>query len=312
MEASQILNLNLERIMTDKERKKRWEGVITNIQSNVMIQLATYRFLTLSQMLQLDVGTTSKSYLRKQLAVLMERKKPLLNRHRFATPELKKGRVESMYFLTKHGVKELVDGLGMSEDAIKRPKKKNMFYKDYWHRRFTIDFEIAVNLWAEKNGVEIEFFDTYFDMTGNNRTGKNLRAKTRIPIGKDEYIIPDASFMLIFPDGNKELFLFEMYNGKDTARVMRQLKKHAQIQFMGSPQAVYKINKSYNTILLFEHESIKDAVIKRLSDPKHEELRGFADYFLLKSLDSISSETLFGAWQSLDGKPMELFDLEVE
>ena len=72
------------------------------------------------------------------------------------------------------------------------------------------------------------FFDTYFDKIGNNRVARNLRAKTRIALSETDYFIPDGAFKIVDIGGNQRFFLFEMYNGKDSARIVRQMHKHAQ------------------------------------------------------------------------------------
>jgi len=273
-----------------------WAHTITNIQENILLGLARYKFLTSSQILLLDVGTKHYPYLWKQLVSLRDRNKPLVQCHNFPAPNPKKGRVESMYFLTKEGKRQILsNGFMSSEETIKLPKGKTIAYKDYFHRKYTIDFQIQLDKWANENDKTVDFFDTYFDKIGNNRTGKNLRAKTRIDFTGNTFLIPDGVFTV-----NGQLYLFEMYNGKDTGRVLEQLHKHAEALTYRYTHKAYNLDtkKAYTTVLLFEFMSAKNALLQRIqNEPSFEFIR---PYFFAKSLEELHQES-FVIWTDLDG-----------
>jgi hypothetical protein len=272
-----------------------WANAITNIQQNILVSLARYKFLTSSQMLALEVGTKHYPYLWKQLVSLRDRKKPLVICNSFPNPNPKKGRVESMYFLSKEGKKQILENEFLSEsEIIKMPRSKTMAYKDYFHRKFTIDFQIKLDHWANKNGKTVPFFDTYFDKTGNNRTNKNLRAKTRIDFNDEMFFIPDGAFKI-----DNQFYLFEMYNGKDTKRVLEQLDKHAQALTYRHTHKTYNLdpNKSYKTILLFEFLSAKNALLKRIQDEKSFDF--IRPYFLVKANEELHQGE-FSTWRNLN------------
>ena len=274
-----------------------WGNVITNIQENILLGLARYKFLTTSQMLALNVGTKHYPYLWKQLVSLRDRKKPLVICNNFPNPNPKKGRVESMYFLSKEGKKQILNqGILETEEYIKIPRGKTIAYKDYYHRKFTIDFQIKLDDWANANNRTVPFFDTYFDKTGNNRTDKNLRAKTRIDFNDRMFFIPDGAFKI-----DKQFYLFEMYNGKDTKRVLEQLDKHAQALTYRHTHKTYNLdlNRSYKTILLFEFTSAKHAILKRIQDEKAFEF--IRPYFLVKSNEELHQDK-FNTWLNLEGE----------
>lgn len=69
-----------------------------------------------------------------------------------------------MYFLTKKGKEALINELQMFPEDIRRPIGKTVAYKDYLHRKNTIDFQIRLEQRAKDEGHELAFFDTYFDM----------------------------------------------------------------------------------------------------------------------------------------------------
>jgi hypothetical protein len=270
--------------------------VITEQQSRVLHELSRYKFLTASQFHRLGVGEITG--LREKIKALIEIRKPLLGRINFGVHP-KKGRLEYVYYLTPYGQNILIEDFGLEKEKIKMPVgNSTLFYKDYTHRKNTIDYQISLYLWAEKQGFEVVFFDTYFDKIGNNRRDKNSQAKNKIFIGEDLYMIPDGIYFLQ-DSSEKQLHLFEMYDGKDTKRVMQQLEKHGLAYELGSPSTKYDISKAHRTILVFEFDSIKQAVIKRAKEDEY-----FADisrFFRLNSLEQ-TKDNLADNWVTLRGE----------
>ncbi len=278
--------------------------LINNVQTQILLAVARYKYLTVSQLMKIYVGTGNIPYLRKQLKALIDSKKPLIECSVFANFVPKKGRLENVYFLSKYGKRLLMEDLYMEEETIKIPIGKTTFTKDYFHRKNTIDFQIALYQWSEKSKFEVLFFDTYFDKTGNNRTDKNLRAKTKIDLPDNNYLIPDANFLLNTAEGYK-LFLFEMYNGKDTKRVLDQLRKHAQCIELGSPSEKYNLEIGHGVVALFEFESIEKAVIDRLKNQSYYE--DVKDYFLFKNLNNLAVDTFFRDWKNVKGELISFY-----
>lgn len=296
-----IKDTRKELSMTLDKRKIPWEGVITSIQGNVLEGLARYKFLTMSQMLSLDIGTVHYQYLHRQIASLRDRIKPLVGCHNFKTPQPRKGKVESMYFLTKKGKLSLIHDLMIPEEEIKIPIGKTVAYKDYLHRKSTIDFQIALDKWANDRGYHVPFFDTYFDKTGNNRVSRNLKAKTRIALSENDYFIPDGAFKVFDTENEQRFYLFEMYNGKDSARIVRQMHKHAQSMTFRCTHRKYSIeeNKSYKVVLVFQFESIMQAVIERVQkDPAFTYIK---QYFICKTIEDVREKD-FNEWVNTSGE----------
>lgn len=285
-----------------EQQTSRWAGVITNIQSNVLENLGHYGYLTMSQMLALEVGTKYYQYLWKQVKSIRDRNKPLVRCNNFKAPQPRKGKVESIYFLTKYGKRTLVNDLQISENVIKMPIGSNIAYKDYFHRRYTIDFQITLDHWANANGFSIPFFDTYFDKTGDNRIKGNLRAKTRIDFGGRDYFIPDGAFKVVIED-EQHFYLFEMYNGKDTGRTLKQIHKHATALVKRFTHTAYSLNpkKAYRIVLLFESDSLKRAIIRRVQE-QSTVFHQVQKYFLLKSREELTAGDFYNNWATLLGE----------
>ena len=278
-----------------------WSGKITNIQGKVLEALAKYKFLTISQMLTIGVGTSQYKYLWKQVASIRDRKKGLINRRSFNL-ETRLGRVEDLYFLSKHGKSELIHAFHVPEEDIKMPIGKTIAYKDYHHRKATIDFQIKLYQWVDKRKHQILFFNAYYDKKGNNRSGKNLTTLTRVDFDGTDYFIPDAVFQLESEAKNR-LFLFELHRGYDTNRLIKQIHKHAfaLVKKFTHQQFSYDPQKSYSILLLFEYQNTKNAFIKRISK-EGAAFSQIEQFFLCKSLEDLVESEFEHGWLTLFGK----------
>ncbi len=271
----------------------------------ILESLAKYKFLTTKQMLRLGI-VKYRTNLVPLLKDLRERHRPLIAKISFAVHP-KYGRLEDVYYLTKWGVKFLVENLDYEKENIRYPiGTSSLFFRDYFHRLFTIDFHIEYEKWANENDYEVLFFHTYFDKVGANRskTKKRLEALTKIELndGKD-YIIADAISMFQTPK-RKYLFSLEVYNGKDTKRIIKQLKKHIIALSEGKPSLQYNFKRGSKVIVLFELENTMKAVIERLN--QDEDFEEFENYFLFKTVGKLK-ETFFNQWFNIKFKEITFF-----
>lgn len=291
--------------------KTRREAAVSRIQSSVLISLARFKFLTISQLLEIGVGTNQKSYLWKQMASLRDRKTPLVKCQRFAMVQTKSSKpplkVEDWYYLSPAGKRFLEDEFHYRE-GIKMPiGRGNIPSKDYFHRKRTISFFIALTKWAEANDIEIPFIHNYYDKSGNVRKSGNLRAKTKINFEGSDFFIPDGVFKLR-NNGNEKFFLMEMYNGGDVGRTINQLVKHAICLTQRYAHKAYKIpsNKSYLIVLIFEQQSLMEATIDRISK-KESAFAIIEKYFRCKTVEGLESDPFYQGWKTLGGKKVTLF-----
>lgn len=265
---------------------------ITQVQGKILLALAQFKFLSNSQLYRLGIAK-ELTWIREKTREMAEGKKPLIGKISFGVHP-KVGRLENMYYLTIHGQKVLIEDLGETPETIKIPTGTTLFYKDYTHRKNTIDFHIALSLCCEEESIELLFFDSYFDKIGNEGKAGSV-AKNKINIDKEDYIIPDAVFMLE-KDQQQQLYLFEMYDGKDTKRTLQQLEKHIQALVLGSPSVKYNFPKAHHIAALFEYESLENAVIERIGyNPQYQNITKF---FRLNSLERMKNEK---CWKDLHG-----------
>lgn len=205
---------------------------LTEIQTRILEALAHYRYLTHSQMLRLEIG--SPSFLRFSTRRLREKgNEPLIESVAYPfTP--REGRLEQVHHLTPAGAAVLADVT--NNDAYRRLRPVTaVYHRDYWHRKYTIDFQIALTKsLAGDERLDLVTFDRYFDKTGANR-GKGdshpLRSRTRVDINTEHHLVPDVNFVLSRPFDLKHrvLYTVEIVNGQDTKRILRQIERHAEV-----------------------------------------------------------------------------------
>ena len=283
----------------------------TPTQANIMQALAQYKFLTTSQLLKLKV-TKQRSHLSAQLALLWKRKRPLVKRISFGFIP-KRGRLENFYHLTSTAKKILTQALQMPTDTIKLPRSKHSFFtQDYAHRKHTIDCEIAFHQAAKKLKYQVLTSHRYFDSLPVPKTGKDQQrstsssknrrisyhAATRFRSSPNQHLIADAVFLLQ-TDLYQELYLLEMYNGRDTRRVIQQLRQHIAALSLGSPSITFNLQRAHRVLCVFEHQSNMEAVKTKLR--KDSFFSHMTPYFFFKTLKEIN-DTFFDHWTNLNGE----------
>lgn len=237
--------------------------LLSPAQTKILLALARYKFLTTSQMITLGISNR-RSNLSVMLKPLKESKRALVGEMEFGfVPS--KGRLENFYYLKPRGKKVILESGRLEEDEIKYPRGRNvMFTQDYFHRKYTIDCHIACDLAAKEQGFEVLAFDRYFDKVGNNRTGGNLQARTKIDIDGD-YIIADATLLLKKGDITR-LYALELYNDRNVKRITAQIEKHLIGIRHSSLCKNYGIKKGHRLICVFSHPETRSIVMEKFDN----------------------------------------------
>lgn len=271
---------------------------LTESQITAAEWLATFKYLTSSQFVKMGLYK-KRGYLTNSLKVLMAMKKPLIAKHDFNPLN---GKLESFYYLTKYGKKFLMDEYDYADFQIKAPSGLSPIYlKDYFHRKFTIDFHIYLNTWLESNDGKLIFFNYYFDKLGNNRSNdksKYVTALNKIILENTNSFIPDVNTMFSLND-KEHLYLFEQHNGKDTKRLFEQLYVHIIAISKGVVSEKYNIKKSHTVVVVCEYESVKSSVIQRLQ--KEAGIEYYNNFFLFKTNAELE-EDFYHNWTLINGE----------
>ncbi|CAM2069120.1 hypothetical protein SCOR_27375 [Sulfidibacter corallicola] len=165
-------------------------------------------YLTNTQFQRLGVSRSARSL--NALLNDLERRK-LIRAIRFdGVP-----RRETFYCLAERGASWLEVEMGNEVKLSLYPKSTRGFDRDFFHRKLTVDFHIALVKWIRKKNdplgqeqghrsrhqpLSLPVFDRYFDVTGANRTHDPIRsrlaAKTRVLIDRKRKVIPDVNFVM--------------------------------------------------------------------------------------------------------------------
>jgi hypothetical protein len=275
-------------------------------QTAILSSIAKYKYLTVNHFKALKIGSSDR-LIRDNLKILRERK--LTEKMSFGTIPIK-GRFQDLHFLTERGAKMLIESLDLEPEEVKHPSRASTFFKnDYLHRVSTIDLMISFNQWTEKNGYIIDLFDTYFDKVGSQRaTETGVQSKTRFDLPNGKNISPDA-VVKYEANGKNYLFCLEVYNGKDTKRVIDQIRKLTYATFEGIPSKKYDHNKTNRNLILFEFDDYKNYAIDRIKkDPYLSQFEGLEKVFFFSSIEAQKLD--FGAnWTDLNAKSQNLSNL---
>lgn len=222
-------------------------------QSKIIEHLATYKFLTYSQMVRLGISK-QKPYLSRKMKTLLLGK--YVGRLDFGV-DPKQGKLESFFYLLPKA-KSLLIERGWDKGQIKMPVGRSSFFsKDYYHRKGTIDIQIGVYQKAAQDGNEVLFFHTYYDKVGSARNS-DLKALTSVSYGEEQYLIADAIFMLKKGDV-LDLYAVEYHRGTDSKRMLNTIEQYGRVLAEGKLSIKHGLKKNVKVLCVFEHPSCLEA-----------------------------------------------------
>ena len=291
-------------------------------QSNLAIMkaLACYRFLTVAQMVRLNIA---KSQPNTYTALSKFKKSKLTKKasHRFYV-----GMVEafyfgvgfpSLYFLTKKGAVYLSEYEDIELKDIQYFKgNPSLSTVSLRHKIALVDFHISlIELITSKEKEphfpqKLRFFDTYLESEGSNASKKAdfKEVKTKVYLTenytlkgvteKRGFIIPDAIFRVQIDDDFYPFCILEVDRTKNTKRCIEQIRWNLWAS------ADYKISKKYEDkphrgypnfiIYIFENDNMPALVKKRFHEKYPKWIRVFDFFVFLTTAKQISDEKNFG------------------
>ena len=274
---------------------------LTENQIKAIELLSIFKYLSSSQFVKMGVFK-KRSYLTNSLKILLDTKNPLISKHDFNPIN---GKLESFYYLTKYGKRFLINECEYDETQIKVPSGVNQIYlKDYFHRKYTIDFHIAFRQWVESQEGQVDFLNYYFDKVGNNRSGNDyVTALNKIQLDESISFIPDINAKFTIND-KKYLFLLEQHNGNDSKRLFEQLYVHIHAILKQAVSLKYDYKKPYKVVIVCEERSVKDSVIKRLA--KVQGIEHYNNFFIFKTNDELE-EDFYTNWTLINREKTNFF-----
>ena len=122
---------------------------ISRQQQSVLEALAEFRYLTIPQMVEMNISKNADSLRNHTLNRLINSHRKAIKYHDFGwIPQ--RGRLARVYYLTHYGAEILAEAWRMEAERIEYPKGGIQFSSDYTHRMNFIDFHISFKRWAEK------------------------------------------------------------------------------------------------------------------------------------------------------------------
>lgn len=272
---------------------------ITETQERILTALATYRFLTAAQLRVLGVSD-SRRYLYSTLRTLTQRRPAVIGELDFGVLP-GRGRLSRLYHLTPAGA----DAVSSITGAAPPPTSVRMrlFNSDYFHRVNCVDFHIALRQWADRHGIVVDFFHTYFDPT--NRTVRGgFHPRTRVVVG-DGAIIPDAVFAFTTGDGAQRLCAFEMYNGSRTKYVEKQLAAYLPALKSEAIERTFEYPNAVRTLVVFDDQEATRLALARLL-PRGD-FEAASTQFFFKTLEEVYPSFSEGWHQLHHHSPQPLY-----
>lgn len=278
--------------------------IFTEVEEGILKYLAHYKYMTLGQLIKLDVG--GKTYTSTRLKKLREAGFVGVSQYGGVYKSGGGGRAENINYLLPKGAKFLAENNNdFNIDKIHYPKNiDGIFRNDYFHRISTVNTQISFELWAKRLGYDVLFFDTYFHKLGSAKTAKDdnpLRSITRITFADNSFIEPDAIFAAN-AENKKYFFCLEVHNGNDVTRLIDALKRISRAIAQGLITNLYKeklgAEKSPRILCTLENEKMLHLVQKRMCNDTFFEPAWMKQAFLLNVAQNVWDDFDNG-WQNM-------------
>jgi len=253
------------------------EAMVLNYNQTLILEyLATFRFLTVGQLMRLGISQ-DRSHVNKLLRSLRTAEKPLIATTNYGADPVS-GKLESIHHLTNFGLKILSERLGNEFPTYDHSGVQA--YKDYHHRLGTIDIHIAFHRFCQINEGQLLFWQSYFD----RRKGGTVATKLDLPDGK--YLIADA-LTAVAVNGRTNLLAIELYNGQDVTRTLQQLKQHLPAIADCSFGTSVGLEKAHRVMCVFEVPALMKSTLEAVQ--KEPDFQGLQAHFLFRTLVSVQA-----------------------
>lgn len=277
---------------------------IADIPYRILTQLAVYRFLTSDHMLALGVSADrSKSRIYRNIKELAGGKNPLIGSYA-PRPLPNEGKLPYLHYLTPHGAALAAELLELPVTDVKHPRRAPMFRNQYWHVKWCIDDEITVRQWVAAHEHTVDFYHSYLDVTGANRsaTKDKRRNVTKVEMASGEFIIPDAVCKLTDDEGVDRLFVFEVHNQMRSKRIEERLEYMRHALSAEAIERQFSYDASPRICAVFEHDAALNAAARRMAASGA--FRGFEPLFYLTTHDMMQRDFRYG-WRRIDDTRMQ-------
>ena len=259
-----------------------------------LVALATFRFLTPKQFVDLGVAASETVMRDYVLARLERRARPLSKSYKIGSF------LPKVHYLTKHGAEELEKLYRLDPGTIPYPKGQVQFSALFAEHRFAqVNFHIGVRRWAHTlPDADFLFADMDFETNGSVRHGNRVR-KSEIFIPEyDNPIVPDGIFKVAFRD-KPVIYVMEIHRTTQTKAVGTQLKKYMDVLATNAVNFKYGVS-NVPTYICSVHtldNVLRGAKEYLQADPDYEH---FKHLFLFNTAAQLKDDFSAG-WHEADG-----------
>lgn len=153
---------------------------------------------------------------------------------------------------------------GRFQGKIKFCSAQNqLFSSQYYHRKFTIDVQIAVNQLCKKSGIEIRLYHNYFEKQSTG-IANGYRSLCSFEYDSKGHRMECDALMGLEHNGQKRLRAIEIYNDEKVVRILRTLEKYRQALSIGNPSLLFGVQSNTHILLFFRQKSMVERVKTRL------------------------------------------------
>lgn len=280
------------------------------LEVRVLEHLATYRFLTIKQLLALG-ATKHKRHLQatlRALAGIHEKegrtaprryqpyRKPVVEQMRFGiNREVGGGKLPFVYTLTVQGAQLLAE-LRSDERPVYVSAVPKFPRQEYRHRLGCTDCHIAVRTWAERNHNQARLDFYHVDFNHSRKLKNRPIADTRVELTDGRVIKPDAVFRLTMSDQRERLYALEFWAGSEVALIEQKLELYRHALHDGAVERTFAFKHGVQVLAVFQQERTLRHVFERLEARAN--FQPFSRHFLFATLEELQEDMASG-WRQL-------------
>lgn len=285
---------------------------LTVTQEKVLKALATYRYLTVAQMMRLGVAG-EQTHLYEVLKGLQMAGKPERKPKEIGAMDygvaVGEGRLPRVYYLTKKGA-QLLQGAWPEADLIRYVERPRKVKSLYWHTLQLVDCHIAFRKFAEGSGHHVRWFRSEFDYTARRDGPPRSEAQTvYYANGRKGTLVPDAVTVLDSKSGSELFLAIEVARGTDTGRVEHKIMDYCRALADETAWSVHGIrdDTDIRVLFVFEEASLLEAIIRRMHGNRT--FYEWRHHFFGRLLKDVVADSFCEDWQRFgDREQTDLFE----
>ncbi len=163
-----------------------------------------------------------------------------------------------------------------------------MFSSQYYHRKYTIDVQIAIVQFCDRNQIWLRRYHNYFE---KQSTGipNGYRSLCSFEYDTKGHRMECDALCGVELSGQKKIIAIELYNDEKVIRALKALEKYRQALSIGNPSLLFGVECNAHVLLFFRHQGMA----KRVEERIHNDVKftSFLPYFHLLDWNPDTVET---------------------